>query len=345
MTDDLRSRRHFDGPRRLEGWLREAGIGGCRRPAPAAEAGDAAAPPSCGRCAAGIAEVEAQAIREAPPPPAATSSPRRACSGSRARRCTKSSPRGVGVAADRPRRLTDVLSAADCDGSQRVGTEAARRIVRKSDSIACIARASCVACRLRSPVHIPGDTSMQRRSTWLAARRARRRCAGRHAARRRAGAGQGDPHRPRLQQDRPARGLRQADADRPDDGPRLRDRRHDDGRRPEDRRDREGRPGQARRGQEAARHRLRRRQGRHRGRPDVLRRRAGDAAGRRGVQEGSCWSSRRSPTRSPATSGTSTSSAPAATARRTRSPTPSRSTSRACRSPRWRRTTRSAATA
>ena len=40
----------------------------------------------------------------------------------------------------------------------------------------------------------------------------------------------------------------------------------------------------------------------------------------------SCSSSRRWPTRSPATSGTSTSSAPAATARRTRSPTPSRST-------------------
>ena len=35
----------------------------------------------------------------------------------------------------------------------------------------------------------------------------------------------------------------------------------------------------------------------------------------------SCWSSRRWPTRSPATSGTTTSSAPAATARRTRSPT------------------------
>ncbi len=86
-------------------------------------------------------------------------------------------------------------------------------------------------------------------------------------------------------QDRPARGLRQADPDRPDDGPRLRDQRHDDGRRQEDRRHREGRPGQARRGQEPARHRLRRRQGRHRGRPVVFGRGAGAAAGGRGIQE------------------------------------------------------------
>ena len=135
-----------------------------------------------------------------------------------------------------------------------------------------------------------------------------------------------DPHRPRLQQDRPARGLRQADADRPDDGPRLRDQRHDDGRRQEDRRDREGRPGQARRRQEPAR------------RPPTATTRPTSRSARRPrawrwrccrsprSTRRSCWSSRRSPTRSPATSGTSTSSAPAATARRTRSRTRSRST-------------------
>jgi hypothetical protein len=52
----------------------------------------------------------------------------------------------------------------------------------------------------------------------------------------------------------------------------------------------------------------------------------------------------RSPTRSPATSGTATSSAPGAARRRTRLPAPSRCP-RTRRSRCWRRTTRSAATA
>ena len=55
--------------------------------------------------------------------------------------------------------------------------------------------------------------------------------------------------------------------------------------RQEARRHREGRPGQARPRQVAARHRLCRRQGRHRRRPDVLWRGAGNAAGGRGIQE------------------------------------------------------------
>ena len=56
-------------------------------------------------------------------------------------------------------------------------------------------------------------------------------------------------------------------------------------------------------------------------------------------------SNRRSPTRSPATSGTATFSAPRAIRPRTRSRTRSRSASRTCISRRWRRITRSAATA
>ena len=124
--------------------------------------------------------------------------------------------------------------------------------------------------------------------------------------------GQRDPHRPHLQQDRSARGLWQADADRLHDGPRLRDRRHDDRRRQEARGDREGRPGQARPRQEPARRGLRRRQGRPRGR--APRRRAWRWRCCRWPRSTrrSCWSSPRWPTRSPATSGTSTSSAPAA---------------------------------
>ena len=110
------------------------------------------------------------------------------------------------------------------------------------------------------------------------------------------------------------------------DGPRLRHRRHDDRRRQEDRRHREGRPGQARR-----------RQVRCSPPPTATTRPTSRSARRRRASRWrccrsprstrrSCWSSRRSPTRSPATSGTATSSAPAATARRTRSRTRSRST-------------------
>ena len=72
-----------------------------------------------------------------------------------------------------------------------------------------------------------------------------------------------------------------------------------------------------------------RRQGRHRGRPDVVGRGAGACCRWPRNTRRSCWSSRRSPTRSPATSGTTTSSAPAATARRTRSRTRWRSTRQA----------------
>ena len=98
--------------------------------------------------------------------------------------------------------------------------------------------------------------------------------------------GQGHQDRPHLQPHRPARGLRQADRDRPDDGPGLRHRRHHDGQRPQDHRDREGRPGQARPGQDRCW-------------PPPMRddkvdlaigptaspRRPGHAAGRRGIQE------------------------------------------------------------
>ena len=61
--------------------------------------------------------------------------------------------------------------------------------------------------------------------------------------------------------------------------------------------------------------------------------------------ERSCWSNPPWRIRSPATSGTSTSSAPAAIPRRTPSPTPWPSTRKARRSPCWRRTMPSAATA
>ena len=54
--------------------------------------------------------------------------------------------------------------------------------------------------------------------------------------------------------------------------------------------------------------------------PDLARRRRSRCCRWPRSTRRSCWSSRRWPTRSPATSGTATSSAPAATRRRTRSP-------------------------
>ena len=81
----------------------------------------------------------------------------------------------------------------------------------------------------------------------------------------------------------------------------------------------------------AARRRLRRRQGRPRDRADRLGRRRWRCCRWPRNTRRSCWSSRRSPTRSPATSGTATSSAPGAIRRRTRSRTRSRSGERADR--------------
>ena len=100
--------------------------------------------------------------------------------------------------------------------------------------------------------------------------------------------------------------------------------------RPQDRGDREGRPEQARRRQGAARRGLRRRQGRHRGRPGQFRRRRWRCCRWPRNTRRCCWSSRRWPTRSPATSGTATSSAPRAIRRRTRSPARSTLTARTC---------------
>ena len=84
----------------------------------------------------------------------------------------------------------------------------------------------------------------------------------------------------------PLEAYAQADPDRPDDGPRVRDRRQDEGRRPQDRRHREGRPEQARRRQErcwpppTATTRSTSPSG-----PTSSGVGAGDAAGGRGVQE------------------------------------------------------------
>ena len=157
---------------------------------------------------------------------------------------------------------------------------------------------------------------------------------------------QRDQDRPHLQQDRPARSLRQADPDRLHDGPGLRHRRHHDGQRQEDRRDREGRPGQARPRQVAAGRRLCRRQGRRSRSARRLRASRWRCCRWPRNTRRSCWSSPRWPIRSPATSGTSTSSAPAATARRTRSRNAvALDKPGVTRSPRWRRTTPSAATA
>mgnify|MGYP003694256483 CR=1 FL=1 len=153
-------------------------------------------------------------------------------------------------------------------------------------------------------LHAPSCTGGQRAGLWR-----RWRCPATVLAQ-----GKRHPDRARLQQDRPARGLRQS---RPQTGftmgldyatggtMTVAGRKLG--------RDREGRPGQARRRQEPAR-----------ARPTATTRPTSPSARRRRAwrwrccrwprsTRRSCWSSRRWPTRSPATSGTSTSSAPAAT--------------------------------
>ena len=77
----------------------------------------------------------------------------------------------------------------------------------------------------------------------------------------------------------------------------------------------------------------------------LLGRHSRHAAGRRGLQEAPARRARGRRLASPATSGTATSSAPPATPRRTRSPARSPSAKAKSRSPCWRRTTPSAATA
>ena len=119
----------------------------------------------------------------------------------------------------------------------------------------------------------------------------------------------------------PVRGLCEADAGRPDDGPRVRHRRQDGGARPQDRGHREGRPAQARRRQVACwpRRTATTRSTSRSARP-ARAWRSRCCRSPRSTRR-SCSSSRRWPIRSPATSGTGTSSAPAATRRRTRSRT------------------------
>ncbi|KAH2775522.1 hypothetical protein KXW38_001840, partial [Aspergillus fumigatus] len=108
-----------------------------------------------------------------------------------------------------------------------------------------------------------------------------RACGDRRRCRRcRRSEGRADPR-----QDGPARGLRQADRDRPAHGVRIRHQGQHDGRRPQDRHHHQGRPEQARPFQVGAGRSLSGRQGGHRDRYVVVRGGAGRPAGRRGKQE------------------------------------------------------------
>ena len=156
--------------------------------------------------------------------------------------------------------------------------------------------------------------------------------------------GQGLRRGPRLRQDRPAGSLCQADPERPDAGPEY-----------------------ATQGtMTVAGRKIRVIEKDNQGKPDVARAQLASAYADDNADiavgptsrawrwpccpsprntRRSCWSNPPWRIRSPATSGTSTSSAPAAIPRRTPSPTPWPSTRKARRSPCWRRTMPSAATA